>query len=451
MSASDTTRGARLGLLPAALCLFAALCPPAAAQFPEPLNAALYYWKAIGLLQEPASRDDFRTIRFVEEELPGLPPTVLAVRPDLLAWLLRDRPAMAALDEAGRHTLCMFPIRIPGEVALDLSHLPRLRILAQRALSLSKAYEFVDNPEGAANLYANLFRMAQRLDQDKCMSSGLMACHVMNITVDGLEGFVSRTPPRAAADLLTAYFRGAPERVFHPGDYLREEERRYEEWLSGPIDRSQDRLSQLYGNARSKPAVEKLITLPKEKKAQRLLGWVKDYRDRMKLLASAFDKPFAAGLPVIQRSDAEKAAMQDALSHGGDNPLVPLLMPTAAELYQRFLLAEAQFDMANILCASAEFRAESGLWPANLQELSQFSHRVFPKDPFSGKDYYYTTHRGFPLIITRVPKTLAGRAGLKYEIDLSTRRLHDEQRHRAAIRQFQDEARREIAEPVPME
>jgi hypothetical protein len=36
--------------------------------------------------------------------------------------------------------------------------LPRLRILTLRALAVSKAYEFVDNPEGTAALYADLFR-----------------------------------------------------------------------------------------------------------------------------------------------------------------------------------------------------------------------------------------------------------------------------------------------------
>jgi hypothetical protein len=414
-------------------------------------NAAIYYWKAASLIQTPTTQDELDYAGKADVLLADVSPAIFAAQPEMLQWLLNAGPMLPALRQARSCAICEFTIRTSSEPFLDLSHLPRLRALTRRAQAMAKAYEFVDNAPGAAAIYVDLLKMVQHLDQDRNLISGFVATELLQLNLSELESFFSRNPSAEAVAPLTEYFNTLPSPVFHPGNYLRDEVRRYGDWLLADPTRPEDRLNRLYRNTKSKPAIEKLMTLEPRKKQERLKGWVDDYRKRMNALAAAVDLPFASGLPRIRQLDEQKEAIQPSAPAPGDNPLVPLLVPTAVEMYQRFLLAEAQFDMLQILSAAAAYRAELGSWPANIDVISRHARRMMPRDPFSNDKFYYRIERGMPVLITRVPKRMMAQKGYSYLLGLHQRIRIDEENTINAAKGIREQAVRETNEPVPME
>jgi hypothetical protein len=130
---------------------------------------------------------------------------------------------------------------------------------------------------------------------------------------------------------------------------------------------------------------------------------------------------------------------------------VPLLVPTAADMYERFLLAEAQFDMLQILCAAAAYRADKGLWPATIDEISLHARRTMPQDPFSGDKFYYRIERGMPVVITRVPKKMLSQKRYTYLMALHHRTRVDEENTMNAAKGIREQMTREMNAPVPMQ
>lgn len=441
-----TTRARRSCCAAAGALLLAAA---AGAQAPDPLqNGALFHWKALAVMQSPQSREEVDLVSFMDRELDPLPPRAFAYKPDALRWLLNERPMLAALNDGARRTVCVFSSRTLGEATLDLSHVARLRQLALRALAAAKAYEYVDNAPGAARIYADLLRLARQLDQDNNLTSGLLGAELLQKLLWELEGFFSRVQPGDAVVVLTREFKDGRAPVFHPGNYLRDEAQRYGDWLLADPRRMLERLGRLYGNAASRPAVEQLVTLEESKKIQRLRAWVEDYRKRMKAVADAVDLPFAEGMPRVRGLDALKTAAQRDRS-GKQNPLISLLVPEATPIYERFLLAEGHFDAVDVLCQAALFRADSGEWPARIEEIGQFCHRELPKDPFSGEKFFYELSRGYPEVSLRIPKKMASREIL-YSVSLAHRRAEDEERLKVLVKNAAQETRESVNTPVPL-
>ena len=412
-------------------------------------NAAIYYWKAAALIRAPTTCDELEYVGKADVLLADVSPAIFTAQPEMLQWLLNAGPMLSALHQAQGCAICEFPIRTSSEPFLDLSHLPCLRALTRRALAVAKAYEFVDNAPGAAAIYVDLLKLVQHLDQDRNLVSGFAAAELLQRNLSELESFFGRHLSAETVAPLKDYFKALPSPVFHPGHYLRDEARRYGDWLLENTAGPEEQLSRLYRNAKSKPAVEKLMTLDPQKKQQRLRGWVDDYRKRMNALAVAVELPFTAGLPRIRQLDERKEAIQAGAP--GDNPLVPLLVPTAAEMYLRFLLAEAQFNMLHVLCAAAVYRADTGSWPGDIDTISQHAHRAMPTDPFSGDKFYYKLERGMPVLITRVPKRMMSQEGYVYVLGIDQRRKTDEERTMNAVRSIREKTIREMREPVPME
>lgn len=413
-------------------------------------NAAFYYWKVAALIQAPATRDELEYARKADVLLEDVSPAIFAAQPEMLEWLLNAGSMLPPLHKAQSCAICEFPIRTSNEPFLDLSHLPPLRALTYRAQAMAKAYEFVDNAPGAASIYVDLLKLVQHLDQDRNITSGFVAAELLQLNMSDLESFFSRNPAAEAVAPLTKYFDARPTPMFHPGNYLRDEVRRYGDWLLADPVRPEDRLNRLYRNAKSKPAVEKLMTLDPQKKKERLKGWVDDYRKRMTALAEAVDLPFAAGLPRVRQLDEQKQAIKASASAPGDNPLVPLLVPTGTEIYERFLLAEAQFDMLQILCAAAAYRADMGSWPATIEAINRHARRLMPNDPFSSEKFYYRIEGGMPVIITRVPKRMLSQKGYSCILGLHHRLRADEENTVNAAKGIREQTLREENEPVPM-
>lgn len=432
MRKSAVVRGLKPAAVAISILALAGLTAPAA-----PVeNAALFYWKAIALMQEPASAEESALQHFVDSFLSRCPPKVFAADPEGLRWILEERAMLTSVDRGARQSSCSFPIAIAGEAALDLSHLVRLNALTDRALAAAKAYEYADNAEGAAIIYADLLRLAAHLDQDRNVDSGLMAANILQTTAVELEGFFAREQSEKTLMDLVRFFRQAPARVFHPGDYIRAEARRYGNWLMASPEFAEVRLNQLYGKQRNKPAVEQLVTLDKVRKIERLKAWVDEYRSRMDAIAEAVDMPFEAGLPLLREYDAQRAAMA-ADPAGGGNPLIPLLVPEMAETYQRFLLAEAQVDVLDILCAAATVRAQTSGWPTTMDEVTYLSNRDFANDPFTGAAFHYRMKEGQPAVTIRAPKWMASDSRYAYTWELAIRRDKDDDLLSRTIRQIQ--------------
>lgn len=427
---------------------FALAAGPASAQSNSvdcSINAAYFYWKALALAQSPTTPEEIELAHFQESKYARLAPAVFAARLDALRWLLNEKQALRALDVGCRHPVCAFAIYQPDDPSLDLSHLRPMQALARKTLVTAKAYESVENAEGSAILYADVLRMICHLDQDRNLSSGLAGATLTQNALSELEGFFSRNQKSGALIHLTRYFAKAPARIFHPGDYLRDESQRYSRWLTVDPDTAEKRLGQLYGDSNVRPAMDRLMTLNKEAKAQRIRAWVDEYRYIMGELAKAVDLPYAEGLPRVQELDAKKKMPPEALRVlPSENPLVPLLVPAMEATYEHFLLAEAQFDMMDILSAAALYRGQAGLWPGNLDEISRFIRRPLPKDPFSGEDFYYKLSRGTPILITRVPKRIAADGESLYEVNLSRRLKNDEANLKNAIKEIEIERRNEL-------
>lgn len=414
-------------------------------------NAALHYWKAGALIRAPVTKDELEFARKADVLLADVSPAIFVSQPELLQWLLGTGAMLPALHQARACAVSQFTIRPGPEPFLDLSHLPVLRAATRRAHAMAKAYEFVDNTPGAAAIYVDLLKMVQHLDQDRNLISGFVAADLLQLNLSELESFLSRNQSAEAVAPLAEYFNSLPTPVFHPGKYLRDEVRRYGDWLLADPARAEERLSRLYRNTKSKPAVEKLITLDPQKKKARLKNWVDDYRERMADLADAVDLPFASGLPRVRRLDEQRESVQPSAPAPGDNPLVPLLVPKGADMYERFLLAEAQLSMLQILCAAAACRADTGFWPENIDAVSRHARTTMPKDPFSGEKFYYRLEGGMPVIITRVPKRMMSKKGASYHIGLGDRKKLDESNTAEAAKGIRDESVRDLSTPVPME
>jgi hypothetical protein len=413
-------------------------------------NAALHYWKAAALVQQPRTPAEMEIAAFASGLLEGLPPRVFLVQPEALRWLLNERPMLAALDAGSRLPVCAFPVYREEEPAPDLGHLASLRLVAARARAAAKAFEHADNAEGAALIHAGLLRMLRHLDQDGAIQSGLVACELLQEVLADLASFLGRDQPRSAVAPLAAVFVESATTRLHPSSYLETEARHYGDWLVASLPTVEGKLGRLYGNSRHKPAVEKLATLDETRKSERLQEWVANYRARMAALAKNLELPYAQGVGVIREMDRKKIMLQKDPT-GGSNPLVPLLVPRAFEMYQRFLLAQAQFACAEILCTAALYRAEHGAWPPSLDELALYAQRTFPPDPFGGTPLHYRLADDAPRLIIRVPRWIASNRSLLYDVFLADISRTDDRNLREFIRDLDSKnaaARRQAAAPA---
>jgi len=412
-------------------------------------NAALQYWKAAGVMLHPTKESQFATYEFINTVLPELAPNTLAANTDALLQLLNEKAMLNALQNGASKNVCVFPIYREGNPRPELSHLKSMFQVTERALASAKAYEFAGNPVGSANIYVSLLKMIQHLDQDHTIYSCLAGASMLQLVLNDLVGFVSRGQPADAFIPLTNFFRDSPEFIFHPSSALREERAQYANWLSANPELAVKKLEKLYGNTKSKPAVERLMTLDMATKQKRLNEWLEGYRRWMLDLSHTLDMPYKQGMKRLRELDTRKAKMKKDRK-GGPNPLILLLTPTASELYQRILLAEAQFDMADILCMVGSYKAEVGEWPKTLNELHPLIYRTMPTDPFTDEPFYYRISHGAPLIITRIPKWMARTKKYSNRLSLSERREKDKRRTAYAISHYKEKMAKEMKQPVPM-
>jgi len=141
-------------------------------------NAALDYWKACALLRAPQTPEETRILNFITNEMPNLPPGVLAVRTGAGRWLLQEAAAWAALTDGASKPFCVFSSPSDSPTP-NRDHLPELDRLTRRALSAAKAYEDYNNKDGAATIYVSLFGLASHLDSERDLNAGVFAADLI--------------------------------------------------------------------------------------------------------------------------------------------------------------------------------------------------------------------------------------------------------------------------------
>ena len=425
--------------------LAAILCIPLAVSGEEsgsedlPQNAATEYWRAMVFFDQPTTPEELAVISFIDNDMAPLPPGVLTIRPDVNRWLLEQTPSMLAMARAGEIPLCRFSTR----QGRDTEHLIYIKSLTQRALQAAKAYEYVNNKQGAAMIYVSLFRTAMHLDQDKNMTSVIFAAELVQRVLDALIGFVSREPSLEAAEVLTRFFAEAPPEILHLNACLDADAAALAKWLTDEPGLTEQRLATRYGSTVPKPAVERLMTLDPDRKAERLAEWVAGYEAHMRALSEAATKPYAVGVYTIQELDAQRNSLKDAPQEDMVNPLVPLLAPTIEKTYERILLAEGHFTLADVLSATALYRASTKDWPKSLEDLSKFVGRPFGRDPYTGQIIQYALKRNYPVLALRAPRWLAKDPNILYQVNLGTRLNKDQTTVARMVETFGREKRRE--------
>ena len=435
----------------------ATLIPSADTRAESPLadcsqNAAIYYWKAAALIQTPTTRDELEYAGKADVLLADVSPAIFAAQPEMLQWLLNTGPMLPALRQARSCAICEFPIRTSSEPFLDLSHLPRLRALTHRALAMAKAYEFVDNAPGAAAIYVDLLKLVQHLDQDRNLISGFVAAELLQLNLSELESFFSRNPSAEAVAPLTEYFNALPSPVFHPGNYLRDEVRRYGDWLLADPARPEERLNRLYRNAKSKPAVEKLMTLDPQKKqaeTERLGGRLPQADERAGRGRGPSVRVRPAAHPPARRAEGGRPSLPRP------RRAITLSCRCWFRRPPKCISASCSRKRSSTCCKSFAPRPRTaptlGSWPANIDAISRHARRMMPRDPFSGDKFYYRLERGMPVLITRVPKRMMSQKEYSYLLGIDQRLRIDEENTMNAARGIREKTVREISEPVPME
>lgn len=414
-------------------------------------NAAMDYWRAAALMQPPLSIDEFQFIEFAEVPLLALPPRIFSSRPQMARWLLQERPMLQALEAGGAKSHCLFNPPTDHPMVEDYFSMC-VRPLTLRALAVAKAAEFVENERLTATIYANLLRMTDHIHEDLTWAHARSAINVLQQVLMDLEGFCSREPPNAALKILSDYLSDLGQPRFLIGDYMRKESQRYAEWLELDIRETPAKLKQLYGDAALMPAVDKLVTLDRDEQKKRLRGWVAEYRERCDKLATAMEQPYERALPLLEKADEHLRKLIADPAGAGVNPLLPLLAPELSGLYERFLLAEAQWTMAEVAVMAAAYKEFTRAWPASLEELQRFAGRSFAADPFSGRPFLYALHKGQPRVSSRAPREMARRPDLITALDFHDRQEKDRANLEAMVQREEQEVIRGMPsnEPLPM-
>lgn len=433
----------------AAIALVVWAPPPAICAQDVAENAALHYLKACAGILEPTSPTQLEWVNFIDNQLPQLPPRVFVVQPEALRWLAAEQVLLDSLSAGAACSACVFPLYREDSPFPDRTHHLMLRRMTQRALAAAKAYEYAGNNRGAAQIYANLLRMIQHLSAERTLYACMAAAELTQSVAGELEGFVSRDqPPAAYGDLIRA-FDEAREKVFRPEAALREEAARVSAWLLAKPAEAETRLEPLYGEARSRPAVERLLTLDAGAKEARLRGWVQGYVEWMETLATLSERPYAEAISKLQRMDDQRRRM--LRDPAAANPLIPLLVPEFAPLYQRALLGEAQFDVADLLCLASAYHAETRMWPETTGILSaMLRFRSLAKDPFSGKPFYYRLAGGMPSVTIQVPRWMARDPRYYYEFALADRLERDRLAGERYVRELQKKQLQDAVKAIPM-
>lgn len=392
-------------------------------------NAAYHYLKAASLMPYPMTAEQFDMLMFARTEMRELPPQGFNAWPEAARWLLRQDAALEALARATRCRRCNFDIHRKPSPMLKLDHLGVMRRLVNYGMAVTKAYEYAQNPRTAAEIYAYLLRLIFDLDQDRNLNSALVAVDELQLLMGELIPFLERTDDAEAAQRLVRVLRSASRPVFHLGEYLREESRRFSLWLLMNCDAAVEKLNRLYGQLEQRPAVDRLLAVEGAQREDLLRQWVMDYESRMIRLADAVERPYLKGISIVRPMDRQREALVRAKGElaAGANPLVPLLQPRMERIYQRMLLAEGQVETLRLLCAASIYRSRKGRWPLSTTELYQGREQRIPRDPFSGEKLYYRLVRARPRIVIRVPRWMSRRKGFRYVFDLSE--MREQQQH----------------------
>lgn len=382
----------------------------------EATNAAFWYWKAIGLLRVPRTLDQLETLRFIEEDLPESPATVLGIRADALDWLLAERGSLDSFRVAVSLAHCDFHARQSELPFPDVSHLARLVALCRRMCAQAQALDYLGDGGSAAEVYRGMFVLIGHTLELRHRSADLAAADMLERVLLSLEGFLVVQRTREELEPLIAYWQRAPALRFLNSENWRAEARDTSRWL---LDARDAALRWL--RARENRLPRAVLERIEQATSSEWQDWAAEYEDIMSQLADAFELPFHQAAAAIRALEKRREASENAA-----NPLIAIWVPPVEDLHVRLRLAEGQFELARLLCAAAWVRSQSGRWPADPDSVLRswgLPHRA--TDPFSAQPITYRLVGGQPLLGIRAPRAFVERRKPLYQLDLGNRARRD--------------------------
>lgn len=404
-------------------------------------NAAFYYWRAASKLRPAASAEDFETLRFIERELPDLPPQTLGYYPQAARRLMREGAMLQDLNRAARLSVCRFSPRQSSGGSPDVSHRVVMRRVWQRGLAVAKALEFADEDRGAAQVYIDLFRLLDHLDQDLDWATAYVCVQWQPEWIRAVAGYILRNPEETAVQPVLEFLADLESQRFPMQRFTEQERRAYLNWLAGDPDLLPAKLASLYGAQSSQPAVQRVADLNRDERVALLERWTTEYRREVDTLIELLGRPYLEAIEGIQALDARIAEIRNHPEDLDQNHLLPLLMPPMERTFQQFVAAEGACTLLSLLSGGAVYRGMVGAWPENATILQTFAGRTFPPDPFTGEPIRYELRRGYPVVELRAPGWVSRETAAVVKLDLYERFNEDQKKVEAIAERVREERR----------
>lgn len=390
-------------------------------------DAEALYWRAAALMPRAYTPAQLETQRFIDQELLNLPIQVFNLRPDAGEWLLASKPAFDQVDMALAISSPDLNMGTAERPRRDLY--PYLERLTRHLMASAKARAYILEPDTAARRYAQALGIALVLSDLPDLDAKVLSANLIQELCQALEGALPTLETPSQIAMLSEAFITRKHPAIQLGNALRKEQVDYTRWLMEQPEQTATKLSMLYGQSETRPALDALDAMPAIRRPAVMREWMKAYWNQMDDLREAVSLPYTQGLSQIKKLDALRAKME---KNPELNPMIPLLTPEIQRLYERIMLTEAQLNAAEFLVTAAAFKHDKGRWPFSSLELSDYSPHKLPSDPYTGMALYYKLKHGAPRIIIRVPKWIASSPNLFYEYNFYERGREDEKRLKEA-------------------
>ena len=200
-----------------AVCAFAAVGH--AQQPQQPLNAAVRYWTAFALLQDPPA-NEAATALLVRVAEGAAPWDEAQLGPILDA----NSQAIAIMERASTLRSCDWGVEYELGANAPIPHLARARVLGRLAVVSGARLAARGQTAEAVDRWLAAIRFSQHLAQGGTLISLLSANSVLLPSLRGLAGEASRLTPETRAR-IDAALRALPDTGFDWADAILQEER----------------------------------------------------------------------------------------------------------------------------------------------------------------------------------------------------------------------------------
>jgi hypothetical protein len=131
------------------------------------------------------------------------------------------------------------------------------------------------------------------------------------------------------------------------------------------------------------------VSVELQKLAQVTPDQVRQAADKMDGWFRAIEKDWQTGYPSVRASGLGGSYERDCEAAARTNPLIGTLMPSLSRAYHITGRVEASRRATQLTYAVHLFKAQTGRWPASLDELPTEHGETMRTDPFTGRQFGY--------------------------------------------------------------